>query len=179
MGISRLGIVVLLARGLLLRDYRTWGRRSRSSWHGGRRTSSSTRRPGCWAIGHHSCNIDWRRVDNGRGHTTRNWRGRARVFEARLVVPWESRALWRTEGGLCGAIVCVLGDIGLVRVSLRLRRAHFVPDGVVLGLLSVVLVEVDDVHDSLGVLLLFLLGDAILLEHALPFFGKALDTIST
>jgi len=58
---------------------------------------------------------------------------------------------------------------------LRLRGAHLVPDGVVLALLGIVLVEVDDVHDGLRVLLLLLLRDAILLQHALPFLGEALE----
>lgn len=162
-GVSRLGDVMLLARGLMLRDDWTRGCRGRSGRHGGRRSSSSNRRLGCRSIGDHSCDIDWSWVNNGRGHTARNWRGRTGVFEAREVVPWESRALRGTEGWLRRAIVCVLGDVGLVRISLRLRRAHLVPDGIVLVLLSVVLVEVDHIHDSLGVLLLLLLGDAILL----------------
>ena len=52
--------------------------------------------------------------------------------------------------------------------------AHLLPDIVVVVLFGVLLVEVDDVHGCLGVLLLLLLCDAILLQHALPFLGEAL-----
>jgi hypothetical protein len=57
-------------------------------------------------------------------------------------------------------------------------RTHLVPDRIFLALLSIVLVEVDNVHDSLRVLLLLFLCDAILLQHALPFLGETLDTVS-
>lgn len=50
---------------------------------------------------------------------------------------------------------------------------HLVPDGVVFAFLSIVLVEIDDIDGGLWVLLLLLLGDAVLLQHALPFPGEA------
>lgn len=174
MGIGSLGVVVLVARGLVLGDYWTWGRGGRSVWHGRGGTSRRTWRLGRWPAGHESCNIDWRRVNDGGGKAARNGRRRTRVFEARLVVPWEPWALRGTERGLVGAIVCVVRYVGLVRVSLRLRGAHLVPDGVLFVLLGIVLVEVDHVHDGLGVLLLLLLRNAILLEHTLPLLGETL-----
>jgi hypothetical protein len=103
------------------------------------------------------------------------WRG-TRVLEAVQIVAWEAGALRRAEQGLEGAVARAWGDICLVSISLS--RAHLVPYRIVLVLLCVVLVESDDVHDGLGVLFLLLLGDAILLQHALPLFGQALDTVS-
>jgi hypothetical protein len=57
-----------------------------------------------------------------------------------------------------------------------MRGPHLVPDGIFLALLGIVLVEVDDIHDSLRVLLLLLLRYAVLREHALPFLGETLDS---
>lgn len=80
-------------------------------------------------------------------------------------------------GGGGGGAIVVLGSVSLVSVCLRVRGAHLVPDGIVLVLLGIVLVKVDHIDDSLGMLLLFFLGDAILLQHALPFFGEALCAV--
>jgi hypothetical protein len=62
----------------------------------------------------------------------------------------------------------------LIGVALSGGGGHLVPYGVVAILLGIVLVEGDDVHDGLRVLFLFLLRDAILLQHALPFLWQTL-----
>lgn len=99
----------------------------------------------------------------------RNRRGCARVFEAVCVVARESWALGWAHDGLHGAIVvgCKAAWVSI------LRRAHLVPDSIVL-FLGVVFVKVYDVYGGLGVQFLLLLCDAVLLQHALPFFRKAL-----
>jgi hypothetical protein len=56
--------------------------------------------------------------------------------------------------------------------------AHLLPNVVVVVLLGVLLVEVDNVHRCLGVLLLLLLCNAVLLQHALPFLGETLNQVS-
>lgn len=58
------------------------------------------------------------------------------------------------------------------------RCAHLLPDIVVIVLLGVLLVEVDNVHRCLGVLLLLLLCNAVLLQHALPFLGETLTRLA-
>ena len=55
---------------------------------------------------------------------------------------------------------------------------ELVPDVVVAFTLRIFLVEGDNVHDGLWILLLFLLGNAILLKRPLPFFWKTLYTTS-
>ena len=121
----------------------------------------------------HDGAIDLGCVGHGRGLAARqrHWGWRAGVLEAIVLVAGEARTLGRTEGLDCPvAIAC--------RLVVGVSSAHLLPHLVVAGLLGVVLVEVDHVHGSLGVLLLLLLGNAILLEHALPFLGKALDGVS-
>lgn len=58
------------------------------------------------------------------------------------------------------------------------RCAHLLPDIIIAVLLGIVLVEVDHVDGSLWMLLLLLLGDAVLLQHALPFLRETLTQIS-
>ena len=57
-----------------------------------------------------------------------------------------------------------------------MRVSHLVLDGIFLALLGIVLVEVDDVHDNLRVLLLILLRYAILCKHTLSFLVETLDS---
>lgn len=101
-----------------------------------------------------------RRRRRGRGscrRSTGNRGWRSRVFEAALVVLWESWASW---GRLSPARAC------------GLRIVEFVPNLVVAVAAGVLFVESHDIHHGLRVLLLFLLRNAILLEQTLPFFGK-------
>lgn len=53
-----------------------------------------------------------------------------------------------------------------------------VPDGIIALPLHCLLVVGDDVDKCLGVLLLLLLGDAVLLQHSLPFFRQSLEGVS-
>jgi hypothetical protein len=53
-------------------------------------------------------------------------------------------------------------------------RTHLVPYRIVFALFGIVFVEVDNVDGSLGVLLLFLLCDAVARQHALPLLGETL-----
>jgi hypothetical protein len=48
------------------------------------------------------------------------------------------------------------GDVGLVPVRLGVGGSHLVPYRILLVLLCIVLVEGDDIHEGLRVLLLFL-----------------------
>lgn len=64
--------------------------------------------------------------------------------------------------------------VGLVAVPLRVGSAHFVPHCIVVAFFCVVFVEVDHVDCGLGVLFLFLLGDAVARQHTLPFFRETL-----
>lgn len=64
--------------------------------------------------------------------------------------------------------------VGLVAVSLGVSSAHFVPYCVVVALFCVVFVKVDHVDCGLGMLFLFLFGDAVACQHTLPFFWQAL-----
>lgn len=61
---------------------------------------------------------------------------------------------------------------------LRPRIVEFVPNCVLGLLLVILLVECDDVDDFLGILFLFLLGNASVRKYALPFFGETLDIVS-
>ena len=112
----------------------------------------------------------------GDCETARNWRRCTGILEAIQVILGETRALRWAEERLYRTIV--RSDVCLIGVSLCVNGAHLVPDGVVFGLFCIVFVEVDDIHGSLWVLFLLLLGDAILLQHALPFLGKALASVS-
>ena len=166
--IRNLREVVFVAGGRLLCDDGTRG------WRCGPRgeDAGSTGRPGCRSIGD-ECSIDLRRVGNRRGVASRNRRRRPRVLEAVFAVSRETRTLRGTHEGLNRTIGW--GDVCLVGVALRVGRPHLVPDGVVLGLFRIVFVEIDHVDGGLRVLLLLLLGNAVLLQHALPFLGETLD----
>lgn len=109
---------------------------------------------------------------NRRRETAGDGRRRAGILEAIQIVARKAWALGGTEEGLHGAVVWC--EVCLVGVGLGVGRAHLVPDGIVFVLLGVVLVEIDHVDGGLGILLLLLLGDAVLLQHALPFLGETL-----
>lgn len=55
---------------------------------------------------------------------------------------------------------------------------EFMPDTIFILPLSVVFIKSHNVEDRLWVLLLFLLCDATLLDHSLPFLGEALLKLS-
>lgn len=113
--------------------------------------------------------IDLGRIWHGRRLATGKrygWWG-AGILETIVLIAWKAWTLGGTEG--LNGTVAVAGGL-MVGVS----STHLLPHLIVSVPLGVVLVEVDNVHGSLGVLLLLLLGDAILLEHALPFLGEAL-----
>jgi hypothetical protein len=48
------------------------------------------------------------------------------------------------------------------------------PHSLILCLLGIILVKGDNVDDRLRILFLFFLSDTAVIEHSLPFFGKAL-----
>lgn len=109
-----------------------------------------------------------RRRNAGRCIATGNGRRGARVLEAIQFISRKAGALRRTQERLDWLVAW--SDVCLIAVGLGLGGAHFVPYCVLLVLLRIVLVEGHDIHEGLRMLLLLLFCNAILLQHALPFF---------
>lgn len=174
-------MIVILTRTLqgLLRDQ--WARDRRRRSRGRNRSRNDGRRDGGWrlrcgSIGYQST-IDLRRGGGGqprRSQPAGNGRRSTWVLEAVLVLrAWESGTLRRTQERLDGTVAW--RHVGLVRVGLRLSWSHLVPYSIVARLLCIVFVEGHDIDGGLRVLFLLLLGDSILLQHALPFSRQTLS----
>jgi len=142
---------------------------------------------GCWTSWYERAIRLWRSRPRRR-ETAGNRRWRTGVLEAVFAIAWEPwtlrgahKRLRSTVGGvrvrLLRLLLLLLLLLLVGAVSLRVGGTHLVPHGIILALFCVVLVEVDHVDGGLGVLLLFLLCDAVAGQHALPFLGETLGQL--
>ena len=69
------------------------------------------------------------------------------------------------------------GGVAVVGLFVGASIVELVPNAFITSPFCVLLVETDDFGDDFWILRLFLLGNAILGQHALPFFRKTLFTV--